>query len=154
MTFLLVLMQSTKSTIPESFWPVTGAGWVALVASVLALLGALIGGLWSYFKVVEQIDGAGKRIKVLEEWKTQEEGRELEKTLAYERMANAQESLLREIGRATTEAHQCGIDTEAMGRQIGEKIELFMTEFRRSDRDTRDRLTRLETLIERDTRRQ
>jgi hypothetical protein len=146
--FHFLLMQAADRNASSTFWPVTGAGWVALVSSVIALASALIGGLWSYFKVLGHIDGAMKRVSVLENWKTQEEGRELEKTLAYERMVNAQEHLLQEIGRATAEAKQCGVDTEQLGTRIETKLEAFMAEFRVADRRSGDRLMRLETLID------
>lgn len=152
LTLLVYLEQVKAATEDKQFWPETGAGWVALVISLSTLLSLIIGGLWSYFKLVEQINGAGRRIGVLEIWKRTEEGRELEKTLDYERMVNAQNSLLEAIGRASAEASKCNEDTEIMGTRIEKKIDEFMTEVRKTDRVVSDRLMKLETMIDERTR--
>ncbi|MEP6990080.1 MAG: hypothetical protein ABJA80_04050 [bacterium] len=122
-------------------WPITIAGWIALVIAVLGLLGVL----YSYAKNMATLNGLGARVSDVEKAQKANEAREIEWIRALDRVTASQEALLERIGQASKGAQSCSEDMERYAIEIGSKFDHLTKVVNEEGRRAGERLQAVET---------
>lgn len=124
---LVVLLQAAGNGI----WPATIAGWVALLASMAALGGLLIG----TGKTIQRLNGYGDRLSRVENSQEEIKGAMATLQQVSANLLAAQGQLLEKIGDAKRHADECQTITRDLGIDLGSKMDELRRTLDRNERD-------------------
>jgi hypothetical protein len=125
----------------NAFWPTTGAGWVTLALSGVALVLIPVG----YGKWLEKMNGLGGRVKEVEDEQRRLEGVDVERRLEIDRILANHETLLTRVGESKKSADRCLEDAERHAITIGSKVDEARTALNDLRLTLSERLTAVET---------
>jgi hypothetical protein len=150
----------------EGFWPITGAGWVALGGVFVSLLTtAFAWGRWTQKTttvkeeltrefdnhknhVKNVLDGFGGRVESMESEHDHINGRLDEASGHVQRILGQHDSILGLLGEAKGSTVQCREDTQALGEKIERKLEGMTREMADTKLHLSERLKGVETKLE------
>lgn len=133
---------------PPGPWPETVAGWVALIASV----GAVIAMLWGYAKFLAQLNGLGGRVDKLEKEQAAAAARDTQHLLALERVIGAQTQIIRDQGEQARALDEARDSTRDFAIDIGSKLDHLSKAMTDGQRQTAEKIGAMQATLDMLTR--
>lgn len=122
--------------LPETFWPSSAVAWLTLIG----LLAGGAAGVWKITKVMHDINGLGERMNDHDERTASLEGRQTKMEQDAKFSELDRQGMRESIGRLSTEVST-----------LAQLVRASQGEDREAQSEIRERLVRIETLVERKT---
>lgn len=129
----------------DTVWPATVAGWVALAASIIALVLYPIAFGKSRGRMLEQMNGLGRRTAKVEKDYERIDVENSERRREIDRVLAQHEEILRIVGEAKRSAEQCREDATDHSLRIGVQVSETLAAVTKMELRMAERLTALET---------
>lgn len=133
---------------PSDFWPITGAGWIALFAAIATPVIVAIGAIVAYGKWLARMNGLGRRVKDVEDSLVQVKTVQDERGRQFERILTQHEQLIAAVSDSKKSAEQCSADAEQHALMIGSKVDELKNINSKMELSISQRLTAVETKME------
>lgn len=124
-------------------WPQSVAGWLAMFASILALLGIAV----SHGRQVQTINGLGSRVGKMEKGDERRDTKVIELDGQVRRILDQHEMLIKLLGETRGESVRAHEDYEAMAEQLAVKIDTLRAEMNVQHVGVRERLAGVEAQL-------
>lgn len=142
---LLTLLQSV--TPPQSGWPVTVSGWVALFTSITTAIVMLVGGTLAWGKWLDRMNGFGERLKLVEDKQERDEGADVERLRQFDAVMAEQRHIVAAVARAEKAAESCRTEADQHALEIGSRTIEVINKLNSMELALAQRLTAVETKL-------
>jgi hypothetical protein len=129
----------------HGFWPVTGAGWIGFVVSIITAVAVSIGSFIAYGKWLGKMNGFGGRLKKVEDKLTEVSAIQDERGKQFQRILDQHEALISQVAESKKRAEQCSDEFEDHAVLLGSKIDELKNQSSRLELTISQRLTAVET---------